>query len=35
MKPVALYETGSILGVRGIVYEPINEQGAILLFAVL
>ena len=26
---------GDILGVRGIVYEPINEQGVILLFAAL
>ncbi len=30
-----LHETGDILGVRGIVYEPINEQGVILLFAAL
>lgn len=29
------HETGDILGVRGIVYEPINEQGVILLFAAL
>jgi len=29
------HETGGILGVRGIVYEPINEQGVILLFAAL
>lgn len=26
---------GDILGVRGIVYEPINEQGVVLLFAAL
>ena len=32
---VQLHETGGILGVRGIVYEPINEQGVILLFAAL
>ena len=32
---VKLHETGDILGVRGIVYEPINEQGVILLFAAL
>lgn len=30
-----IHETGDILGVRGIVYEPINEQGVILLFAAL
>jgi hypothetical protein len=30
-----VHETGGILGVRGIVYEPINEQGVILLFAAL
>lgn len=29
------HETGDILNVRGIVYEPINEQGVILLFAAL
>ncbi|HPA14778.1 MAG TPA: hypothetical protein PKV75_05830 [Desulfobacterales bacterium] len=29
------HETGGILGVRGIVYEPINEQGLILLYAAL
>jgi hypothetical protein len=29
------HETGDILGIRGIVYEPINEQGVILLFAAL
>lgn len=28
-------ETGGLLGVKGIVYEPINEQGTILLFAAL
>lgn len=28
-----LHETGDILDIRGIVYEPINEQGVILLFA--
>ncbi len=32
---VQMHETGGILGVRGIVYEPINEQGVILLFAAL
>jgi hypothetical protein len=32
---VQIHETGSILGVRGIVYEPINEQSVILLFAAL
>ncbi|MBN1830440.1 MAG: winged helix-turn-helix domain-containing protein, partial [Deltaproteobacteria bacterium] len=32
---IQIHETGSILGVRGIVYEPINEQGVILLFAAL
>ena len=30
-----IHETGGILGVRGIVYEPTNEQGVILLFAAL
>jgi len=30
-----VHETGGILGVRGIVYEPINEQGVILFFAAL
>jgi hypothetical protein len=35
IKNIQIYETGGILGVRGIVYEPINEQGAILLFAAL
>jgi hypothetical protein len=30
-----IHETGDILGVRSIVYEPINEQGVILLFAAL
>ena len=30
-----LQKHGDILGVRGIVYEPINEQGVILLFAAL
>ena len=34
-KIVNIHETGNILGVRGIVYEPINEQGVILLFAAL
>ena len=29
------HETGDILNIRGIVYEPINEQGVILLFAAL
>jgi hypothetical protein len=32
---VQVHETGGILGVRGIVYEPINEPGVILLFAAL
>ncbi|MBI4594810.1 MAG: winged helix-turn-helix domain-containing protein [Candidatus Tectomicrobia bacterium] len=32
---IQVHETGGILGVRGIVYEPINEQGVILLFAAL
>lgn len=32
---IQIHETGGILGVRGIVYEPINEQGVILLFAAL
>jgi len=32
---VQVHETGGILGVRGIVYEPINESGVILLFAAL
>ncbi len=35
IEEVKLHETGDILGVRGIVYEPINEQGVILLFAAL
>ena len=30
-----LHETGDILNIRGIVYEPINEQGVVLLFAAL
>jgi hypothetical protein len=30
-----MQDHGDILGVRGIVYEPINEQGVILLFAAL
>ena len=30
-----IHETVGILGVRGIVYEPINEPGVILLFAAL
>ncbi len=30
-----MQEHGDILGFRGIVYEPINEQGVILLFATL
>lgn len=29
------HETGAILNVRGIVYEPINEQGVVLLFAAI
>ena len=32
---IQIHETGGILGVRGIVYEPINEQGVILLFAAI
>jgi hypothetical protein len=32
---IQVHETGGILGVRGIVYEPTNEQGVILLFAAL
>lgn len=35
LEKTQLHETGDILGVRGIVYEPINEQGVILLFAAL
>lgn len=35
IESVQMHETGGILGVRGIVYEPINEQGVILLFAAL
>jgi hypothetical protein len=35
LEETQLHETGDILGVRGIVYEPINEQGVILLFAAL
>lgn len=31
----SFHETGAILNVRGIVYEPINEQGVVLLFAAL
>lgn len=31
----SMQDHGDILGVRGIVYEPINEQGVILLFAAL
>jgi hypothetical protein len=30
-----LQEHGDILGIRGIVYEPINEQGVVLLFAAI
>lgn len=30
-----MHETGDILNFRGIVYEPINEQGVILLFATI
>ncbi len=30
-----IQDHGDILGVRGIVYEPVNEQGVILLFAAL
>ena len=30
-----LHETGDILNFRGIVYEPTNEQGVVLLFATL
>ena len=32
---IQIHETGDILGVKGIVYEPVNEQGVILLFAAL
>lgn len=35
IEEIQIHETGDILGVRGIVYEPINEQGVILLFAAL
>lgn len=35
IEEIQTHETGDILGVRGIVYEPINEQGVILLFAAL
>ena len=35
LENLQVHETGNILGVRGIVYEPINEQGVILLFAAL
>jgi len=35
IEDVQIHETGGRLGVRGIVYEPINEQGVILLFAAL
>lgn len=35
IKNVQIPETGGILGVRGIVSEPINEQGVMLLFAAL
>ena len=35
LEQLQLHETGDILGVRGIVYEPINEQVVILLFAAL
>ncbi|OIO34197.1 MAG: hypothetical protein AUJ70_01620 [Candidatus Omnitrophica bacterium CG1_02_40_15] len=35
MENIRQHETGDILGVKGIVYEPINEQGVILLFAAL
>ncbi|KKT14041.1 MAG: hypothetical protein UV92_C0008G0032 [Parcubacteria group bacterium GW2011_GWA1_43_27] len=31
----SFHETGAILNVRGIVYEPINEQGVVLLFAAI
>lgn len=30
-----LHDTGDIMNLRGIVYEPINEQGVILLFAAI
>jgi len=30
-----VHETGDILNIKGIVYEPVNEQGVILLFAAL
>ncbi len=29
----SIHETGEVLGFRGIVFEPINEQGVILIFA--
>ena len=35
LEEIQEHETGDILGVRGIVYAPINEQGVILLFAAL
>jgi hypothetical protein len=35
IEKLQIHETGDILGVRGIVYEPTNEQGVILLFAAL
>jgi len=35
LEQIQQHETGDILGVRGIVYEPINEQVVILLFAAL
>lgn len=34
-KAEKLHETGDILNIRGIVYEPINEQGVVSLFTVL
>lgn len=34
-KAEKLHETGDILNVRGIVYEPINEQGVVSLFTAL
>jgi len=35
LKIPPIYEHGDLLGFKGIVYEPINEQGVILLFAAM
>lgn len=35
LKVPPIYEHGDLLGFKGIVYEPINEQGVILLFAAM